>query len=120
VKAIDVFEGDFAGSVELQSRKMDMTLSGGLKAPIDRAPVKVWGGQLTIAVPRGSVTLYSSRVFHRGSANRSARTRTFCFLTVCEPDSAAPAGLIHTMERRDVGAWLVGPRGLQRRSAEPT
>lgn len=78
------------------------------------------GGQLTIAVPRGSVTLYSSRVFHRGSANRSARTRTFCFLTVCEPDSAAPAGLIHTMERRDVGAWLVGPRGLQRRSAEPT
>jgi uncharacterized protein (DUF2236 family) len=77
-------------------------------------------GQLTIAVPRGTATLYSSRAFHRGSANRSDRARTFCFLTVCEPDCAAPAGLIHTMERRDVGAWLVGPQGLQRRRAAPS
>ncbi len=58
----DVFEGDFAGSIELQSRKMDMTLSGGLKAPIDRAPVKVWGGQLTIDVKGSTLASTAGKV----------------------------------------------------------
>jgi len=69
---------------------------------------------LPIAVPPGTVTLYSSRVFHRGSANGGGRARTFCFLTLTEPDSPAPPGLIHTMERADVGAWRAGPKGLER------
>jgi len=75
-------------------------------------------GVLAVAVPAGSVTLYSSRLWHRGGANRSDRERTFCFLTVSEPDAPAPAGLIHTMERDEVGGWMLDHRGLQARSPE--
>ena len=70
-----------------------------------------------VAVPRGSVTVYSSRVWHRGGANRSERERTFCFLTVAEPDSPAPPGLIHTMALGDVGRWEVGREGIARNLA---
>ena len=69
-------------------------------------------GVLPVAVPAGTCTLYSSRLWHRGGANRSDRERTFCFLTVSEPDAPAPAGLIHTMEAEDVGAWRLDHRGL--------
>jgi ectoine hydroxylase-related dioxygenase (phytanoyl-CoA dioxygenase family) len=75
-------------------------------------------GVLAVAVPAGSVTLYSSRLWHRGGANRGDRERTFCFLTVSEPDAPAPAGLIHTMERDEVGGWMLDHRGLQARSPE--
>jgi hypothetical protein len=70
-------------------------------------------GVLAVAVPQGTVTLYSSRLWHRGGANRSDRERTFCFLTVSEPDAPAPAGLIHTMERDEVGGWMLNHRGLR-------
>merc|ERR1712224_784446 len=60
-----------------------------------------------VAVPAGTVTLYSSRLWHRGSENLSDRERIFCFLTVMEADSPAPPGLIHTMSREDVGMWIV-------------
>ena len=70
-------------------------------------------GVLAVAVPQGTVTLYSSRLWHRGGANRSDRERTFCFLTVSEPDAPAPAGLIHTMERDEVGGWMLDHRGLR-------
>ena len=70
-------------------------------------------GVLAVAVPAGTVTLYSSRLWHRGGANRSDRERTFCFLTVSEPDAPAPAGLIHTMERDEVGGWILDHRGLR-------
>ena len=61
------------------------------------------------------MTVYSSRLWHRGSAKQGEAERTFCFLTVGEPDAPAPAGLIHTMERAAVGAWTVGRGGLARR-----
>tara|TARA_B100000795_G_scaffold18326_1_gene12193 strand:- start:267 stop:935 length:669 start_codon:yes stop_codon:yes gene_type:complete len=73
----------------------------------------VSSGVLAVAVPAGTVTLYSSRLWHRGGANRSDRERTFCFLTVSEPDAPAPAGLIHTMERDEVGGWTLDHRGLR-------
>ncbi|KAJ1453663.1 hypothetical protein M885DRAFT_618858 [Pelagophyceae sp. CCMP2097] len=72
----------------------------------------------TVAVPPGTVTIYSrpsaSRAWHRGGANRSDKTRTFVFLTLMEPDSPAPPGLIHTMMREDVGRWTVNSSGLAR------
>ena len=77
-------------------------------------------GMLAVAVPAGTVTLYSSRLWHRGGANRSERERTFCFLTVSEPDAPAPAGLIHTMERDEVGAWMLDHRGLRAATSEAT
>ena len=67
-----------------------------------------------IAVPRGTVTVYSSRLWHRGGANHGSTERTFAFLTVTEPDAPAPFGLIHTMTRADVGRWALSPDGLLR------
>lgn len=91
-------------------------IAGHPNAVLDAIRDRERSGEVTIAVPPGSVTVYSSRAYHRGSANRSERARTFCFLTLCEPDSAAPDGLIHTMERDDVGVWWLGRKGLERRS----
>ena len=72
---------------------------------------------LPVDVPEGSVTLYSSRAWHRGGANNHPlqRERVFAFLTVAEPDAPAPPGLIHTMAKGDVGRWLVTPSGLEKR-----
>ena len=69
-----------------------------------------------VDVGAGSVTVYSSRLWHRGGANAGPRERVFAFLTLTEPSSPAPPGLIHTMTREDVGKWVVGPAGLQVRS----
>lgn len=69
-----------------------------------------------VAVPAGTVTVYSSRVWHRGGANKSERERVFCFLTLVEAGSPAPPGLIHTLSREDVGKWAVGETGLVRAS----
>jgi ectoine hydroxylase-related dioxygenase (phytanoyl-CoA dioxygenase family) len=66
-----------------------------------------------VDVGAGSVTVYSSRLWHRGGANAGPRERVFAFLTLTEPSSPAPPGLIHTMTREDVGKWVVGPAGLQ-------
>jgi len=73
-------------------------------------------GVVPIAVPAGSVTIYSSRLWHRGGANEGGPERAFCFLTVTEPGTPAPPGLIHTISWEDVGAWMVGAEGLARRS----
>jgi len=54
------------------------------------------GGEVVVAVPRGSITLYSSRLYHRGSANLSPQARTFCFLTVCSILSARLVIYIYT------------------------
>ena len=70
---------------------------------------------LPVDVPPGSVTLYSSRLWHRGGANGDpTRERAFAFLTLSEPDAPAPPGLIHTMARDDVGRWRVTKQGLVR------
>ena len=71
-------------------------------------------GVVPIVVPAGTITLYSSRLWHRGGASRSALERVFCFLTLTEPAAPAPPGLIHTMALDDVGAWAVGREGLVR------
>ena len=70
----DVFAGSFAGGIDLQARKVDMTLSGGLKQPIDRSPVKVWDGQLTVNVQASALASTAGKVefqladFMRGTA----------------------------------------------------
>jgi tetratricopeptide (TPR) repeat protein len=69
-----------------------------------------------VDVRPGTVSVYSSRLWHRGGANTRADERVFAFLTVAEPDSAAPPGLIHTAAREDVGKWLVGREGLSPRA----
>lgn len=72
---------------------------------------------LPVEVPAGSVTLYSSRLWHRGGGHggdemEGQGARRFAYLTVAEPGAPAPPGLIHTMARGDVGKWVVGEGGL--------
>jgi len=72
-------------------------------------------GVVPLDVEKGTVTVYSSRLWHRGGPNESQKnTRVFCFFTVMEPESPAPPGLIHTMMMKDIGAWGVTADGLQR------
>ena len=82
---------------------------------IKKAVEKPEGEQGVISIDSlpGTVTIYSSRLWHRGGPNTSDRTRTFCFFSATEPNSLAPAGLIHTCERADVGRWHIGPNGLR-------
>ena len=79
-----------------------------LRSPTGKSSNKV----VAIDVPAGTVTIYSSRLWHRGGSNESDKTRTFCFFTVTEPDCLAPPGLIHTMEKSDIGRWKIVSTGL--------
>ena len=72
-------------------------------------------GVIPVDVPAGTVTIYSSRLWHRGGPNDSSdAARTFAFFTVTEPDSLAPPGLIHTLKSEDIGEWIVSEDGLSR------
>jgi hypothetical protein len=83
------------------------------------------GAVVPVAVAAGTVTLYSSRLWHAGGANRrgaedgggegEGRERAFVFLTLMEQLAAAPPGLIHTMARADVGRWVVSETGIRAR-----
>ena len=68
-----------------------------------------------IAVPIGTVTLYSLRVWHRGSKQLSNRDRTFCFLDVKEDGMPAPPLHMHTMPLAEIGMWFIDKGGLKRR-----
>ncbi|MEY3011723.1 MAG: hypothetical protein RIT45_458 [Pseudomonadota bacterium] len=76
----DIFEGSFSGAIDLSGRKVDMVLSGGLKQPIDRAPVKISGGDLTIQVQGSALTSTAGKVdfdldsFMKGTAVLEAGT----------------------------------------------
>ena len=84
-------------------------IKGAVKDP------KLSNGVISVEVPAGTVTIYSSRLWHRGGPNDSADgERTFAFFTVTEPNCLAPPGLIHTMDRDDVGEWMVTEEGLLR------
>ena len=64
-------------------------------------------GVIPINVTPGTVSIYSSRLWHGGGANTSNIHRKFCFFTVTEDVENAPPGLIHTMQREDVGKWCL-------------
>mmetsp|Transcript_38168 Transcript_38168/g.55746 ORF Transcript_38168/g.55746 Transcript_38168/m.55746 type:complete len:655 (-) Transcript_38168:267-2231(-) len=71
---------------------------------------------LPINVPQGTVTIYSSRLWHRGGANKnddSTPERSFCFMTLMEDEGCmAPPGLVHTMAKEDVGKWVLNGNGI--------
>ena len=110
-------EGDDAmgGSLEILPGSHRPDAAAGSEAAI-RSAMK-GEGVLPVKVPGGSVTLYSSRLWHNGGANNHPeRERIFAFLTVAEPETPAPPGLIHTMSKDDVGSWLVSQGGVVRRA----
>jgi len=120
-EAEDGLEAGVGGSLEVLPGSHRPDGAGGRPEVITDA-LKTSAGVVPVAVPPGTVTVYCSRLWHRGGENVAdggkkgrggAKPRLFCFLTVTEPESAAPPGLIHTMELDDVGRWSVTERGLE-------
>lgn len=70
-------------------------------------------GVIPVNVTPGTVTIYSSRLWHSGGANESNKDRQFCFFTATENQENAPPGLIHTMQMSDVGKWCISSSGLK-------
>jgi hypothetical protein len=109
------------GSLEVLPGSHRPDAPNGRPAAIEKAvkdPLVRGNGVIPIDVPAGTVTIYSSRLWHRGGSNDSNDSaRTFAFFTVTEPNCLAPPGLIHTMERQDVGEWRVSSDGLLRQNA---
>ncbi|KAL1510731.1 hypothetical protein AB1Y20_007020 [Prymnesium parvum] len=103
------------GSLELLPASHRPDAAQGRPSQIEEAWKEPASAVVPVAVPAGTVTVYSSRLWHRGSQNLSDQERTFCFLTLTEADSPAPPGLIHTAAREDVGVWVLGRNGLERR-----
>ncbi|MCO4760987.1 MAG: DUF4157 domain-containing protein [Myxococcales bacterium] len=59
----NLFSGNWAGGgIDLLDSKVDFTLSGGLKEPLDRSPVKVSGGALTIQIEKSNLVSTSGEV----------------------------------------------------------
>ncbi|MCB9740889.1 MAG: DUF4157 domain-containing protein, partial [Deltaproteobacteria bacterium] len=113
----DVFEGAFQGGIDLSGRKVDMVLSGGLKQPIDRSPVTVSGGDLTIEVQGGALVSTAGKVdfqladFMKGTAVLEAGT------TKDNINATATAALVaaHSFDEITLskGAATVVVRGTQ-------
>lgn len=72
------------------------------------------GRVIPVNVIPGTVTMYSSRLWHSGGANESNKDRQFCFFTATENQENAPPGLIHTMQMSDVGKWCISGSGLKK------
>lgn len=58
-----------------------------------------------VAVPAGSVTLYSPRLIHRGSANTHMAERCSLTLTLLAEGGMLPPGIPYTMEAADAFSW---------------
>lgn len=117
----DTTDDERMGSLELLPGSHRPDAANGTPEKIRRAVEEstVAHGVIRVAVPAGTVTMYSSRLWHCGGANQSERERVFCFLTLTEPDAPAPPGLIHTMALEDVGVWAVGRDGLVKQPKPP-
>ncbi len=77
------------------------------------AAVDSGSGVIPVNVTPGTVTIYSSRLWHSGGANESNKDRQFCFFTATENQQNAPPGLIHTMQMSDIGKWRISGSGLK-------
>lgn len=109
--------GCVGGSLELLPGSHRPDAHSRSPAAIERAGADD-SGVVAIEVGAGTATLYSSRLWHSGGANVRAREeRRFVFLTLGERGAPAPPGLIHTMARCDVGAWVADCGGLRRHDA---
>lgn len=60
---------------------------------------------IRVAVPAGSVTLYSPRLIHRGSANTHTAERCSLTLTLLAKGGMLPPGIPYTIEAADAFRW---------------
>jgi ectoine hydroxylase-related dioxygenase (phytanoyl-CoA dioxygenase family) len=118
VQLTDTTLGGKMGSLEVLpgSHRPDTGISPTLIAHALRDPNDGESGVIPVNVVPGTVTIYSSRLWHRGGANESKQDRRFCFFTATENQKSAPPGLIHTMQMNDVGKWRIsGYGGLEKK-----
>ena len=62
-------------------------------------------GGVALAVPAGSVTVYSPNVVHRGRANTHGEERLTQVLTLMGASGLVPNGIPLVIEREDAGRW---------------
>ncbi len=93
----NLFEGDWAGGgIDLIGRKADFTMKGGLKQPLDRSPVKVSNGQLTIQIAESALVSTSGQVdfeladFMKGKAVLEAGTNKETINATATAELVAP------------------------------
>ena len=60
---------------------------------------------VTVAVPAGSVTVYSPNVVHRGRANTRGETRLTAVLTLMGTSGLVPNGIPLAIQPEDAGRW---------------
>jgi ectoine hydroxylase-related dioxygenase (phytanoyl-CoA dioxygenase family) len=113
VQLTDTTLGGKMGSLEVLpgSHRPDTGISPSLIAHAVRDPNDGESGVIPVNVVPGTITIYSSRLWHRGGANESKIDRRFCFFTAAENQQSAPPGLIHTMQTKDVGKWRICSSG---------
>ena len=110
--------GKMMGSLEVLpgSHRPDTGVSPADIAKAVRDPCDSGSRVIPVNVAPGTVTIYSSRLWHRGGANESKKDRQFCFFTATEnQQNVAPPGLIHTMQMSDVGKWCISSSGLTKK-----
>ena len=110
IQLTDTTSGGEMGSLQVLpgSHRPDTGISSSDIAHAMKDPT-LENGVIPVNVAPGTVTIYSSRLWHGGGANRSKTDRKFCFFTVTEDDiESAPPGLIHTMQLNDIGKWYIG------------
>ena len=110
IQLTDTSTGGEMGSLQVLPGSHRPDTNNGSALCIERAVKEptLNNGVIPVNVAPGTVTIYSSRLWHGGGANTSDVDRKFCFFTATEEaESAAPAGLIHTMQMEDVGKWCL-------------
>lgn len=70
---------------------------------------------VTMAVPAGSITIYSPSLRHRGRANRLRKERRFIGMTLLGTGGVVPAGIPYTMYQHDFGRWSFAHGSLRSR-----
>lgn len=73
---------------------------------------------VAVAVPAGSVTVYTPNVVHRGRANALRETRLSLVLTVMGASGLVPNGIPLAVQPEDAGRWWL--EGGELREVDPT
>ena len=100
-----------ASTVRLADGPIELVAGSVVSAPsaVERAAA------LPMPLPRGSVLLYDSRIWHRGGANQPGRgrERPVWYVTLLGAHGMPPAGLPYTIEPDEAACMHLTPRGVR-------
>ena len=107
---LEIFPGTFAHSANANAAFMAVSLAAGAQRPSTVIPV-------ALPLPKGSVLLYDTTLWHRGGANRAhkaKRRRMQYYVTLLGERGEPPAGLPFTIEPEEVARFRLTLNGVQR------